>query len=78
MTMRTKVAGGRSENEADVMREAIRLLAEQDRRGWLIQALAEGERGDAIDLTPELIDQLCREAEENTAKGKLVRDSIKP
>ena len=76
--MRTKVASGQFGDGADVMREALRLLDEQDRRRWLIQALADGERGDAIDLTPELMDQLSREADDNAALSKPVRDAIKP
>jgi Arc/MetJ-type ribon-helix-helix transcriptional regulator len=76
--MRTKVASGQFPDEADVMQEAIRLLDEHEHRNWLIHALAEGERGEAIDLTPELIDQLSREAEENAAMGKPIRDAVKP
>jgi Arc/MetJ-type ribon-helix-helix transcriptional regulator len=78
MNMRTKVANGKLGDGADVVREALRLLDEHDRRRWLTQALAEGERRDAIDLTPELMDQLSREAEENAALGTPVRDAIKP
>ena len=76
--MSTKVASSRFEDEADVVREAARLLDVEDRRQWLIQALAEGERGEAIDLTPELMDQLSREADENAATGKPIRDAVKP
>jgi len=76
--MRTKVANGKFGDGADVVREALRLLDEHDRRRWLTQAMAEGERGDAIDLTPELMDQLSREADENAALSKPVRDAIKP
>jgi putative addiction module CopG family antidote len=76
--IRQKVASGRFDDEADVVREALRLLDEQDHRRWLKQALAEGEQGEAVDFTAELLDQLSREVEENAHNGQPVKDAVKP
>jgi putative addiction module CopG family antidote len=77
-SIRQKVESGRFGNETEVIREAMRLLDEQERRRWLKQALAEGEQGDAVELTPALMERLSREAEENARKGKPIKDAVKP
>jgi putative addiction module CopG family antidote len=77
-SIREKVGSGRFSDEGDVVREAMRLLDEHERRRWLKHALAEGEEGEAVDFTPELLAQLSQEAEENARAGKPIRDAVKP
>jgi putative addiction module CopG family antidote len=77
-SIRAKVGSGRFGDEGDVVREAMRLLDEHERRRWLKQALAEGEEGEAVDFTPELLAQLRQEAEENARAGKPIRDAVTP
>ena len=77
-SIRAKVESGRFADEAAVVREAMRLLDEHERRHWLSQALIEGERGEPIDFTPELLEQLSREAEENARNGKPIKDAVRP
>ncbi len=67
--VRQKVESGRYNNASEVVREALRLLEERDRRlHWLRAEIAIGDeqiaRGDLIDLTPERVDQIKRGASE--------------
>ena len=69
---------------ATVVREAMRLLIERDHqhahalRAELRIGLEQIERGDLVDVSPDLLDQLVDEAEENARNGKPVRDAVKP
>jgi len=76
--LRSRVASGRFENEADVIRAALRRLDEAERADWLEQTLAEGEEGERVELTPELFVRLRREAEENAINGVPVDDAVRP
>jgi antitoxin ParD1/3/4 len=76
--VRQKVESGMYQDASEVIREALRLLEEHDRRRWLQQALAEGERGDAIELTPERMDQIMQRAMDNLRAGKPIKDGVKP
>jgi len=76
--LRSRVASGRFENEADVIRAALRTLDEAERADWLAQTLAEGEEGEPVELTPELFARLRREAEENALNGVPVDDAVRP
>jgi putative addiction module CopG family antidote len=76
--IRRKVESGQFPDETEVIREAFRLLDEQEQRRWLKQARAEGEQGEAVDFTPELLEQLSREAEENMRREKPVKDAVRP
>lgn len=68
-----KVDAGLYRDPETVLREALRLLDEQDRRLQRLRAaIAKGEEGDDIPWTPELMEQLTREAEE------MVRQGIEP
>ena len=78
-----RVATGRFSDENDVVREAVRLLDQRERRLAELRAeLAIGkeqiERGELIDFTPDLLDELCRESEENARIGKPIKDAVKP
>lgn len=81
--VREQVATGRYANASEVVREALRLLEDRERRlNWLRAELdiaeAHVQRGELIDFTPELLDRLSREAEENARKGKPIKDAVKP
>lgn len=75
---RAKVESGRFADETDVIRAAINRLDQQERLRWLKNALAEGERGDPIDFTDDLMDELAAEAEVNSGHGKPISDAVKP
>jgi antitoxin ParD1/3/4 len=68
-----KVDAGLYRNPETVVREALRLLDVEDRRLQRLRAaIAEGEEGDDVPWSPELMEQLTREAEE------MVRQGIEP
>jgi len=72
-----KVESGRYPDSTEVIRTALRLLDVRDRRTQeLRESIAEGlaaiERGEGIVLTPEVMQEIEREAEER------VRQSIPP
>ena len=67
------IASGRYADAGDVIDEAVRLLAEREHDRFLqLQVLVrEGfESGEAVELTPELMDDLEREAEEAYQRGE--------
>jgi antitoxin ParD1/3/4 len=65
-----KVDAGLYRDPETVLRQALRLLDEQDRRLQRLRAaIAEGEEGDDVPWTPELMEQLTREAEEMIQQG---------
>lgn len=81
--VRQQVETGRYTNASDVVRAALRLLEERDRRlQWLRAEIAIGDeqiaRGELIDFTPERLEQIKREARENASSGKPIKDAVKP
>lgn len=72
--VREKVVSGRYSNSSEVVREALRLLEEQDKLTWPRAALAIGEadlaRGDLVEWTPNLLAEIWREADEAFAAGE--------
>ena len=76
--VRHKVESGLYPSADEVLMEALRLLDEHDRRRWLQHALAEGERGEATELTPERMEAIFQRALENSRQGKPVKDAVKP
>ncbi len=80
--IRQRVASGRFADAAAVVREALRLLDERDHgqalRAELQIGLDQIERGETVDFTPELLDELTIEAEQNAREGKPIRDAVKP
>jgi len=77
--LRDKVETGSYSDINAVLREAISLLEERDRKhAWLLAALAEGEKGEAIEFTPERMDQIRQRARENARMGKPVSDAVTP
>jgi putative addiction module CopG family antidote len=67
--IRQKVDAGLYGNAEEGLNEAVRLLDERDRRRRLRAALAEGERGEGIRFTPELVAQMKRDAERMAEEG---------
>ena len=68
-SIRQKVDSGHYGDASEVIRAALRLLEVRDRRVQEIRAsIAEGlaaiERGEGIELTPELMEEIDREADE--------------
>ena len=77
-----KVDAARYPDAAAVISEALRLLDERDRtqdfRAALHTGLSQIERGETVEYTPELLDRLAREAEQNARLGKPVKDAVTP
>ncbi len=83
MSIRDKVSTGRFEDEAQVVREALRLLDRREQRIMELRAsfeagVAEYERGEAIELTDEVWDRLEQEAAERTARGIAPKPDVCP
>ena len=71
--IRQRVASGRYNNASEVVREALRLLEEREQlehlRSLLAVGLAEAERGELIEVTPEYWEELDRRVEERFQRG---------
>ena len=77
------IATGHYADAYDVIDQALRLLEDHERRlAWLRAELAVGEeqeaRGELIELTPERLEDIKRQAQENARRGKPIRDAVKP
>jgi len=73
-SIRQKIETGRYRDETEVIRAALRSLdAREERVERLRASIAEGfaavERGEGIELTPEHLEELGREAEERVRLG---------
>jgi len=74
-----KVQSGLYANAEAAIDAAVRLLDEHDRkRQRLREAIAEGEKGEAIPWTPELMDQILREADEMQRRGETPNPDVCP
>ncbi len=72
--IREKVESGQYDDPSDVIRAAMRLLDTRDRklqelRALVAEGLAAAERGEAHELTPELWEEIEREADEMIRLG---------
>ena len=77
--IRQKVQSGLYPSIEAAIDAAIELLDERDRRLQRLRAaIAEGEEGEAIPWTPELMDQLSREAEEMQRRGEMPDPEVCP
>lgn len=81
--IRKKVASGRFESEADVVREALRLLDRREKRVLELRAsIQEGlvavERGEGVELTDDLWERLSQEAESRSAQGYRPKSDVCP
>lgn len=72
--IREKVENGLYNNSSEVVREALRLMEERDKLERLRAALAVGlddlARGDVVEWTPRLMDEIWREANEACEAGE--------
>jgi len=67
--IRQKVEAGLYTDAGEVIREALRLLEEREKLQRLRAAVAKGEEGEGIPFTPELIEQMKRDADEMARQG---------
>ena len=77
------VASGQYADASDVVDKAVHLLAERERKlQWLRNEIAIGaeqvRRGELIEFTPELFEEIKRQAAENARQGMPVKDAVKP
>jgi putative addiction module CopG family antidote len=81
--LRTLVQRGRFRDTTEALGAAVRLLEEQDQRldqlrAALRVAADQAAQGEVVDFTPELLEELSREAEERSRRREPIRDAIKP
>ncbi len=80
--IRARVESGRYPDATAVVDEALRALDEQDRierlRASIEVAEAEVARGEIADWSPELFEQLKREATEARLAGTPIPDHVRP
>jgi antitoxin ParD1/3/4 len=76
--IREKVESGRYNNASEVVHEALQLLEERDRFQRLRAALAEGEKGEGIPFTPELVAQMKQDAAQMAREGKQPNPDVCP
>src|SRR5688572_14771215 len=74
--LRQKVDDGLYRTTDEALNEAVRLLDARDRRlkhvrSLLAVGLEQAERGELIDLTPELLDEIDREVEAASSTFRL-------
>ena len=77
------IATGHFADGGEVIDRALRLLEQRERRlQWLRAELALAEeqaaRGELIDFTPELLEEIKQRARDNARSGKPIRDTVKP
>ena len=72
--IRQQVDSGRYNNASEVVREALWLLDEHQRaqhfRSLLAVGLEDERRGDLVEFTPELMEDIHRRAEEPFLRGE--------
>jgi antitoxin ParD1/3/4 len=72
--IRQQVDSGRYNNASEVVREALRLLDEHQRvqhlRSLLAVGLEKAQRGELVEFTPELMEDISRRAKERFLRGE--------
>jgi putative addiction module CopG family antidote len=82
--IRRRIASGRYESEADVLRDALDALDRREHERFLLlrakvrAGFEAAEQGDLVDVTPELFDELEREADELARQGYLPNPDVCP
>jgi antitoxin ParD1/3/4 len=80
--IRRRVESGRYNSASEVVREALRLLEDHERREHLRSLLAVGleqeRRGELVTFTPELEEEIDRRAEERFLRGELPDPDVCP
>ena len=75
------VTSGQYASADEVIDEGLRLLAERERARFLqLRDLVRAgfESGDTLELTPELMDEIEREAEEAVRRGDVLSPHVCP
>lgn len=72
-----RLDSGRYSDASEVVQEALRLLEERDRevqlehlRALLEEGLEQAKRGELVDFTPELLDDIAKRAHERFLRGE--------
>ena len=80
--IREKVDSGRYADENEVVREALTLLDERDRRAHLRAALARAEeqiaRGEGVLYTPKLREEIRQAAQQKLRDGQAPNPDVVP
>lgn len=80
--IREKVESGLYNNSSEVVREALRLMERRDKEERLRAALAIGldeiERGEGVEYTPQLLEEIDREADRLIAEGEPLDPDVCP
>lgn len=80
--IRNQVATGRYANASEVVREALRVLEDRDRYLRLREAIQVGleqaKRGEVVEWTPELLEQISRDADEAEQRNLPIRADVQP
>jgi antitoxin ParD1/3/4 len=81
--VRNQIETGRYHTTDEVLEEALRLLEARDRRvqqlrDSVLEGFAAIERGEGIELTPELMDELGHRAEERARRGEQPHRDVCP
>jgi len=80
--VRQKVETGLYNNASEVVREALRLMDERDRRERLWEAIAIGDeqfaRGEFTTWTADSMRRLTREADAEERQGSPIGDDVLP
>ncbi len=80
--IREKVESGLYNNSSEVVREALRLMERQDReerfRAAISVGMEEYERGEAVEFTPQLLEEIDREADRMLAEGVALDPDVSP
>jgi len=76
--VRQKVEAGFYRTADEVIAEALNLLDERDRLRRPRATLAEGEQGEGIPYTPELLEEIDREVDERVRRGDTPRADVCP
>jgi antitoxin ParD1/3/4 len=76
--VRQKVESGLYPSADEVLREALRLLDEHDRLRWRRAALAEGEEGEGVEYTPELMERIRANAIRRWKAGEKPSPDVLP
>jgi putative addiction module CopG family antidote len=76
------LATGRYADAGDAIERAVRLLEERERRQRIKTSVAEGfaaiRRGEGVELTPELWEEIERDADEAERRGLPLNPDVLP
>ena len=80
--IREKIASGRYRDEAEVIRAALQALEEHERleqlRAKIMAGFQEAERGELVDYTPELREEMIRSALRRVKQGEKPHPDVCP